>query len=76
MAYHYDPQRALEELDENATLPNPVHLRDMLARTYLDEPRVVEMTRLFLDYQKHYAAAMELARRYLRTLIDEGTPKA
>ena len=30
--YHYDPSTALEELREDATLPNPVHLRDMILR--------------------------------------------
>ena len=25
--YHYDPTTALEELTEDATLPNPVHVR-------------------------------------------------
>lgn len=76
MTYHYDPQLALEDLEEKALLPNPVHMRDMLARTNLEESRVVELTRLFLDYQKHYAAAMEIGRRYLRALVEEGTPKA
>jgi hypothetical protein len=76
MAYHYDPELALEDLDEKAILPNPVQMRDMLARTSLDESRLVELTRLFLDYQKHYAAAMELGKVYLRALVDEGTPKA
>ena len=28
--YHYDPATALEELNDDAVLPNPVHLRDML----------------------------------------------
>ena len=35
--YHYDPNTALEELTEEATLPNPVHVRDMLA-PLTDEP--------------------------------------
>jgi hypothetical protein len=30
--YHYDPTTALEELTEDATLPNPVHVRDMILR--------------------------------------------
>jgi hypothetical protein len=29
---HYDPQTALEELQEEAVLPNPVHVRDMIIR--------------------------------------------
>jgi len=30
--YHYDPNTALEELTEDATLPNPVHVRHMILR--------------------------------------------
>ena len=33
--YHYDPNTALEELTEDATLPNPVHVRDMILRKKL-----------------------------------------
>ena len=33
--YHYDPATALEEINEEAVLPNPVHLRDMLLRAGL-----------------------------------------
>jgi hypothetical protein len=33
--YHYDPKTALEELNEDATLPNPVHVRDMILRQRL-----------------------------------------
>jgi hypothetical protein len=32
--YHYDPNTALEELTEDATLPNPVHVRDMILRKH------------------------------------------
>ena len=34
--YHYDPSLALEELQEDALLPHPVKLRDMILRTKLD----------------------------------------
>ena len=33
--YHYNPKTALEELSEDATLPNPVHVRDMMLRKQL-----------------------------------------
>jgi hypothetical protein len=33
LMYHYDPNTALEELNEDATLPNPVHVRDMILST-------------------------------------------
>ena len=33
--YHYNPETALEELNEDAVLPHPVHLRDMIVRSRL-----------------------------------------
>jgi len=38
--YHYNPSTAREELTEDATLPNPVHVRDMMLRHTLstDQP--------------------------------------
>ena len=33
--YHYDAKTALEELTEDALLPHPVKLRDMILRTQL-----------------------------------------
>ena len=33
--YHYNPSTAHEELTEDATLPNPVHVRDMMLRRRL-----------------------------------------
>src|SRR5947209_4343822 len=33
--YHYQPATALEELEEEAVLPHPVHVRDMLIRARL-----------------------------------------
>jgi len=33
--YHYDAKIALEELQEEALLPHPVKLRDMILRTQL-----------------------------------------
>ena len=50
--YHYNPTTALEELNEEAALPNPVRLRDMLLRAHLDAEHSLEFNRLFVDYQK------------------------
>jgi len=33
--YHYNPKIALEELKEEAVLPHPVKLRDMILRNQL-----------------------------------------
>ena len=50
--YHYDPKVALEELNEDATLPNPVHVRDMILRAHPSTDKALELNRLFLAYQK------------------------
>jgi hypothetical protein len=52
--YHYDPATALEELTEDATLPNPVHVRDMILRQRLNPVRSLELNRLFVEYQKFF----------------------
>ena len=40
--YHYDPATALEELQEDAVLPNPVHIRDMIVRARLEPDQALE----------------------------------
>ena len=50
--YHYDPQTALEELNEEAVLPNPVRVRDMMLRAHLDADHSLEYNRLFVEYQR------------------------
>jgi hypothetical protein len=66
--YHYDPETALEELREDATLPNPVHLRDMILRRSLEPNEALELNRQFHSYQKAYAEAIELGRTVLQRL--------
>jgi hypothetical protein len=63
--YHYDPSTALEELTEDATLPNPVHMRDMMLRAHLDADHSLEMNRIFLEYQKNFGEAQKLAKQLL-----------
>src|SRR5262249_50700757 len=46
--YHYDPNTALEELTEDATLPNPVHVRDMILRKRLTADKSLELNRMFV----------------------------
>ncbi len=43
--YHYDPATALEELQEDAVLPNPVHIRDMIVRARLQPDQALELNR-------------------------------
>ena len=66
--YHYDPSTALEELREEAVLPNPVHLRDMLLRAHLSADRSLELNRLFVEYQRHYGDLQKQARDLLSAL--------
>ena len=48
--YHYDPNTALEELTEDATLPNPVHVRDMILRKHPGPDKSLELNRMFVEY--------------------------
>lgn len=66
--YHYDPQTALEELTEEAALPNPVHMRDMLLRKHLSADRSLELNRLFVEYQKFFGEAQKLGKEILKQL--------
>jgi hypothetical protein len=66
--YHYDPNTALEELTEDATLPNPVHVRDMILRKKLTPDRSLELNRLFVEYQKFFGEAQKLGKEILRQL--------
>ena len=66
--YHYDPAVALEELDEDAVLPNPVRVRDMLLRSHLDAERSLDYNRQFAEYQKKFGELQELGRQLLRDL--------
>jgi hypothetical protein len=66
--YHYDPSTALEELKEEAVLPNPVHLRDMMLRAHLSADRSLELNRLFLEYQRQYGELQKQARELLAAL--------
>jgi hypothetical protein len=66
--YHYDPTSALEELNEEAVLPNPVHLRDMMLRAHLDADHSLEYNRLFVEYQKKFGELQGLGRQLLERL--------
>lgn len=66
--YHYDPTTALEELREEAVMPNPVHVRDMLLRAHLQPEESLELNRLFVDYQLHFGEAQKLGKKILEQL--------
>jgi hypothetical protein len=66
--YHYDPHTALEELSEDATLPNPVHVRDMMLRRKLSADQSLELNRLFVEYQRFFGETQKLGKEILKRL--------
>jgi hypothetical protein len=66
--YHYDPTTALEELKEEAILPNPVHVRDMILRKRVGPDQSLELNRLFTEYQKLFGQIQKLGREILQEL--------
>jgi len=66
--YHYDPEVALEELRDEAVLPHPVHLRDMILRTKLQAPQALNLHRDFQEYLTQFGEAQKLARGILERL--------
>ncbi|HSZ64285.1 MAG TPA: hypothetical protein VK828_20980 [Terriglobales bacterium] len=66
--YHYNPTTALEELAEDATLPNPIHVRDMMLRRKLNADQSLELNRIFLEYQKFFGEAQKLGKTLLQRL--------
>ena len=70
MMYHYNPATALEELTEEATLPNPVNMRDMMLRAHLHADKSLELNRIFLEYQRNFGEAQKLAKQLLGALAE------
>ena len=68
--YHYNPQTALQELDEDAVLPHPVHLRDMIVRTELGPDRALELNRKFQEYLRRFGDLQQLIRPVLQELAE------
>jgi len=66
--YHYDPQTALEELQEEALLPNPVHIRDMIVRSRLAPDQALELNRKFQTYLQAFGDTQQIARLILQQL--------
>jgi hypothetical protein len=71
--YHYDPKTALEEVTEEALLPNPVHVRDMILRAQLTPDRSLELNRMFLDYQKQFGELQKLGKELLAQLTSKSS---
>jgi hypothetical protein len=67
--YHYDPNLALDELRDDAVLPHPVHLRDMILRTKLDPTTALDLNREFQDYLTRFGEVQKIAGEILRRLV-------
>jgi len=64
--YHYNPSTALEELTEAATLPDPVHVRDIMLRRKLNADQSLELNWIFIEYQKFFGEAQKLGKEILK----------
>lgn len=73
--YHYDPHTALEELRDDAVLPHPVHLRDMILRTRLEAQTALELNREFQSYLAQFGELQKTAGEILARLT-AGSRKA
>ncbi len=73
--YHYDPKIALEELQEDALLPHPVKLRDMIMRVQLQPNEAQSMNQEFQDYLTRFGEIQAVARTILQKLA-AGNPKS
>ena len=66
--YHYDAKAALEELQEEALLPHPVKLRDMILRTQLGPKDAQLLNHDFQDYLTRFGELQKVARGILEKL--------
>ena len=72
----FDVRSALDELREDALLPHPVRLRDMILRTSLDATEALELNREFQNYLTQYGGTQKLALEILERLSHSEAKKA
>jgi hypothetical protein len=70
----YDIKAALEELNEDALLPHPVRLRDMILRVRLGAGDALDINREFQSYLTSFGQTQNIAREILQKLA-VGEPK-
>jgi hypothetical protein len=68
LMYHYDASIALEELQEDALLPHPVKLRDMILRTQLGPEEAKLLNHEFQDYLTRFGELQSVARSILEKI--------
>ena len=64
----YNVVSALEELKEEAVLPHPVRLRDMILRRKLEAEDALELNREFQTYLTQFGELQKLGRAILEKL--------
>jgi len=72
----FDAKSALDELREDALLPHPVRMRDMILRTQLNAADALEMNRIFQNYLTNYGETQKVALEILEKLASETSEKA
>lgn len=66
--YHYEPETALDELQEEGVLPNPAHLRDMIIRAALKPHQALNLNRQLQTYMQAFGEAQEVVTLILQEL--------
>jgi len=66
--YHYNPQTALEELHEEAVLPSPAHVRDMIIRATVKPDQALSLNRALQTYMQAFAEAQKAVTLILQEL--------
>lgn len=66
--YHYDPETALEELKEDALLPKPAYIRDMIIRSKLQPDQALRLNRQLQTYIQVFNDAHQTASLILQKL--------
>ncbi len=69
----YDATSALQDLKEEAVLPHPVRLRDMILRHKLDAAVALELNREFQAYLAQFGELQKLGGAILEKLSHEPT---
>lgn len=70
----FDVNAALEELNEDAVLPHPVRLRDMILRVQLSANEALDINREFQNYLVAFGQTQAIGREILQKLV-AGQPK-
>ena len=64
----YDTKAALDELNEDAVLPHPVRLRDMILRVDLGAVEALDLNREFQSYLSAFGQTQQIGREILQKL--------